>query len=666
MRRLTNFGIREIRGIRSPIDIGFLIGAVALILVGWVAQRSTLQLRRESTWVEHTYEVLRSVDALRANLARPGTDTTLIRLADQLAVLQRLTGDNPAQQRRIDLLRTSLDPRSPARALAVLHDIEREEQMLLEGRKEATNRTTRRSTTVIVLSTMLALVLMAVALSLLHADLSRRQQAEEALGESEAKYRLLMEQAADAILIVNSDAVCVEANARAADILGRPAAEIPGLPLKAFVRSAGPGAGPLLPMLRYGRVTTGEFWVSRPDGKRVAVEIRATMLEDGRVQVIARDISERKEIERVKDEFVSVVSHELRTPLTSIRGALGLLAAGKLDDAPDKRKRMLELAASNTDRLIRLINDILDIERMASGGVAFERADVSLPELVSLSVEAIRPLADRAGVAIAMDVQPLHVLGDSDRLIQTLTNLLDNAIKFSPKNSTVEISVERDGRFARFAVKDRGRGIPRDMLDAVFNRFQQVDNSDSREKGGTGLGLAICRNIVEQHGGRIWVESAVGEGSTFRFTIPLLLADGPATGTETGPRVLVCDDDADLVEVLRTTLGHRGYRVYSAQRGHDAMRAFDELGADIAIIDIVLPDVSGMRVLRHVHAASPRTKIVVYTATYIEGAEKDFIRGIGAVIVTKGRTSPDELGNEIEQLQNLQPAAELHGDRQTE
>jgi signal transduction histidine kinase len=274
-------------------------------------------------------------------------------------------------------------------------------------------------------------------------------------------------------------------------------------------------------MLRFGHVTTGEFWVERPDGSRVAVEIRATILTDGLIQVIARDVSERKEIERAKDEFVSIVSHELRTPLTSIRGALGLLASNRIDLTPEKRERMIALAASNSDRLIRLINDILDVERLNSGTIALDRQPVHVRDVVGQTVDGMRTVADRAGVRLCWQSDDLTILADADRITQTLTNLLDNAVKFSPSGSAVDVTVRRDGTFALFEVRDHGRGIPPDKLQTIFGRFQQVDASDSREKGGSGLGLAICKSIVEQHGGRIWVQSRPNEGSAFRFTIPL-------------------------------------------------------------------------------------------------------------------------------------------------
>jgi signal transduction histidine kinase len=221
----------------------------------------------------------------------------------------------------------------------------------------------------------------------------------------------------------------------------------------------------------------------------------------------------------MKSEFVAMASHELRTPLTAIRGALGLLASDKLSTAPEQRARMVSVAISNTDRLIRLINDILDIERLESGKVSIEPGWCKVAEIARQVTEALRPVADRAGVALVVTGCEPDVWVDPDRLAQTFTNLIGNAIKFSPEGSVVELAIiDEDG--VRFEVRDHGRGIPSDKLETIFERFRQVQASDAREKGGTGLGLAICRSIVEQHGGRIWVESTIGEGSTFCFTLP--------------------------------------------------------------------------------------------------------------------------------------------------
>lgn len=237
---------------------------------------------------------------------------------------------------------------------------------------------------------------------------------------------------------------------------------------------------------------------------------------------IQTDISNRRAVERMKDEFISVVSHELRTPLTSIRGALGLLASGLLTTQPEKSQRMLEIAVSNTDRLVRLINDILDIERMKSGRVIMAKQTCDAANLMLQAADAMRAMADKAGVTITVFPLSAQLWADPDLIIQTLTNLLSNAIKFSTEGSTVWLSAELVRSEILFQVRDQGRGIPANHLETIFERFQQVDASDSRKKGGTGLGLAICRSIVQHHGGQIWVESTLREGSTFFFTLPVL------------------------------------------------------------------------------------------------------------------------------------------------
>jgi PAS domain S-box-containing protein len=278
---------------------------------------------------------------------------------------------------------------------------------------------------------------------------------------------------------------------------------------------------------------------------------------------IGEDITERQKVEKMKNEFISIVSHELRTPLTSIRGSLGLLATGVMDDEPDAMKRMITIAAIDTERLVRLVNDVLDLEKLESGKVSFLREWCNAADLMQRSIEVMQSSAQEANVQLVVQPLSLQIWVDPDRIIQTFTNLLSNAIKFSPPGSTVWLRAERikggeaagdagavrkvaeaaEAREAAeaaqnsslktqnsklspashicFITQDQGRGIPNDKLETIFGRFQQVDASDSRDRGGTGLGLAICQSIVQQHNGQIWVESTWGEGSTFFFTLPL-------------------------------------------------------------------------------------------------------------------------------------------------
>ena len=238
-------------------------------------------------------------------------------------------------------------------------------------------------------------------------------------------------------------------------------------------------------------------------------------------------------VERMKDEFISVVSHELRTPLTSIHGSLGMLASNLLDPSSERGKRLLEIAVDSTERLVRLINNILDIERIKSGKVTMAKQSCDAADLMTEVVDVMQSMAQQYGVNLSISPVSVHVWADPDRIIQTLTNLLSNAIKFSPQGSTVWLTAKCQGDLILFQVKDRGRGIPADHLETIFERFQQVDASDSRNYEGTGLGLAICRDIIQQHSGRIWVESLLGNGSTFYFTLPIFKDSKQTTPPET-------------------------------------------------------------------------------------------------------------------------------------
>jgi signal transduction histidine kinase len=224
----------------------------------------------------------------------------------------------------------------------------------------------------------------------------------------------------------------------------------------------------------------------------------------------------------MKDEFVSVVGHELRTPLTSIRGSLGLLAGGVLGERPEQAERMLGIAIANVDRLDRLVNDILDLERIESGRLDFERSPQRARDLFGQTQQVVGAVAAERGITFRVDAADEAVLGDHDRLVQALTNLASNAVKFSPDGAEIALRACAREDEVRLEVCDRGRGIPAEHLERIFERFEQVDASDAREKGGTGLGLAIARSIAEQHGGRIWAESEPGEGATFVIALPRL------------------------------------------------------------------------------------------------------------------------------------------------
>ncbi|GMR20379.1 MAG: hypothetical protein BMS9Abin36_0974 [Gammaproteobacteria bacterium] len=250
-----------------------------------------------------------------------------------------------------------------------------------------------------------------------------------------------------------------------------------------------------------------------------------------------KDISERKRVARLKTEFVSTVSHELRTPLTSVRGALGLIMGGVGGDLPAKAEKLVAIAHKNTERLLVLINDILDMERMETGRMNFRFQRMAVGPFIELAIEVNQAYASQYGVTIVLrgEMENLWVLADSTRLTQVVTNLLSNAIKFSPKSGQVEVTAELKDRVVRFSVLDHGAGIPEAFQSQLFEKFTQADSSSSRQTGGSGLGLSIAKAIVESHGGRIGYQVPEAGGTLFYFDLPLALEDQNKSESVTTP-----------------------------------------------------------------------------------------------------------------------------------
>ncbi|TNM37365.1 response regulator [Nocardioides albidus] len=368
---------------------------------------------------------------------------------------------------------------------------------------------------------------------------------------------------------------------------------------------------PVVGALADGQVrAVGDGTYRRTDGTDFPVELTVAPVRGGEevtgAVVMFRDVTERRAVERMKDEFVSVVSHELRTPLTSLRGALGLLHGGLLREAPPQAQRMVHIAVESTDRLIRLINDILDVERLAAGKLALHRQIWPAATLIGRAVAEMRGLAAQTGVRLEVGAAAGSVDADADRIVQTVANLLSNAIKFSPAGSTIRVAAEAHDSEVLLSVSDQGPGIPSDQQEAIFGRFAQIDASDTREKGGSGLGLAICRGIVEQHGGRIWVQSDPGAGATFRFTLPRVERSvEPPASPETDdsvPTVLVCEDDAATRAVIIDLLRSHGYNVIGAASGEEALALAAKKAPDAVLMDLTLPGVDGWSAIAAIRA----------------------------------------------------------------
>jgi PAS domain S-box-containing protein len=349
----------------------------------------------------------------------------------------------------------------------------------------------------------------------------------KALEQREERYRSLVEIASDIIYTTDPDGRFSYVNPVAVSTMGFSEEELIGMHYLDLVRNDWREAAYEFYTAQVrDRVpsTYFQFPATTRDGRTVWLGQNLQILfgEEGFLgaQAVARDITRQREVARMKDEFLSVVSHELRTPLTAIRGSLGLLASGRMGRLEERGQRMLEIAAQNSDRLVRLINDLLDIEKIESGKEGMKREEVNLARLVGEVLESMQPLAESAGVKLDAAAASTPIVADPDRILQVLTNLVSNAVKFSSPGGIVSVRAEAREDDVLVSVRDEGRGIPGDKLESVFERFQQVDSSDAREKGGTGLGLPIARSIVQQHGGRLWVESELGKGSTFSFTLP--------------------------------------------------------------------------------------------------------------------------------------------------
>ena len=322
--------------------------------------------------------------------------------------------------------------------------------------------------------------------------------------------------------------------------------------------------------------------------------------EGAEVLLVIRDISVRRQTERLKDEFVATVSHELRTPLTSISGSLGLLAGQWANQLPETAGRLLAIAHTNSQRLVRLINDILDIEKLESGRVVFNLSKVAVLSLVQHAIEDTRGFADSYGVQVRLSIlsDEADVNADSDRLAQIITNLLSNAIKFSPTGGEVLVAVEKHANDIRITVRDHGSGVPDEFKLHIFEKFAQADATNTRQKGGTGLGLSIVKQIVERLGGTIGFDNASDGGAIFYVDLPAW--DGRAGGEididpdVSGARVLFCEDSREVAAVVRLRLRQAGFAVDFAHTVAAAIARTDDTRYAAILIDLQLPDGDGV------------------------------------------------------------------------
>lgn len=411
-----------------------------------------------------------------------------------------------------------------------------------------------------------------------------------------------------------------------------------------------PGFEVFIAKAREGNEDENEWTYVRKDGSQLPVMLAVSALRDSDGEVtgflgIARDISEIKRIDTLKTEFISTVSHELRTPLTAISAALGLLTNNMLGALPEKAGDVIKVAHNNAQRLILLINDLLDMEKLVAGKMTFDFHALHIKELIEHALEANASYAEKYAVTYVLDPKSddATIHSDALRLQQVLANLLSNAAKFSPPNEIVTINIERHFGRVRVSVSDKGAGIPDEFRARIFKKFSQADSSDSRRKGGTGLGLSICKETIERLGGRVGFESTQGQGSCFYFELPCedLTPKLPASVAEdakTSARILIVEDEDYMAQLIMATLANTGYQLDCVASGRAALE-YIELRDYLAItLDLQLPDMNGIEVIQQIRqleamrGAQQPMPIIVISGTELDSIkEKSSQENIDAV-----------------------------------
>ncbi|MBO0662258.1 CHASE domain-containing protein [Jiella flava] len=470
-------------------------------------------------------------------------------------------------------------------------------------------------------------------------DVTQLRTAEAALRASRQRFISAVENAPVGMALLDLNGNWLQINGSLCELIGRSQPELRQTAIRELFHPDDEAEVTTL----FNRLTespgsrmTAEYRLVHRDGRIVWCLVGATMVNGGvdtklpgYIILQFQDITDRKEVERLKSEFVSMVSHELRTPLTSIRGSLGLIVGAQAASLPEKAAKLLRIAYSNCERLIVLINDILDMEKIASADIAFDFDIHDLHKLVTNAVEANQAIFDKGGIGVtieAAETAPL-VRVDADRLHQVLSNLLSNASKFSPNGGKIKISITRSAASATISIADQGSGIPDSFKAKIFSRFSQADSSSTREKGGTGLGLHISKMIVERMDGEISFYNATTGGAVFAVKLPLANPPRRAVTAETAPqatqpeprlaRGLHIEADGDFVEIVRTmligevTLDH-------AETIAAARKRLAETDYDFYVSDGILPDGSLDKVIGEITARAAIRPVVVLTSSEVE------------------------------------------------
>lgn len=549
---------------------------------------------------------------------------------------------------------------------AEIHAVDASEARTLARLEQASETARRQTETMIaVLLLGIAVILVSTTLVLARAIIQRRDALIEArrVGEQE---KAMFDSAVDGMLLLDSEARILRANPSIERMFHYSEAELIGRQNMSLMAEPYNEEQTLAWLARVGRAGVDgagrrqEFLGKRADGSTFETEVAISRFgkdNDRRYIAAIRDITHRKRAERMKSEFVSTVSHELRTPLTSIGGSLALLAGGAVGELHEQAARLVTIAHSNCERLIRLINDLLDIEKIESGKMTFDMRKVTLSAMIHRTVNANRQFARDHWVDIEVGLPPWpqYVSGDPDRLEQVLTNLVSNAIKYSPKGETVYVTTAQHGNRVRISVNDRGTGVPQEFRSRIFTKFAMADGSDARVRGGTGLGLAIVREIVAQHGGTTGFDDREGGGSSFWFELPLLAdAMAEAKGQNGGlPVVLHLDDDVDCLSIVASAFAGRAILI-SANTMDEAREVLaSDRSISACIVDVAMGSDSGLDLLPALRKTAPGVPVVLFTAF-----DANYAATKADAVLVKSRTSLETLVQTVVDLIGV-PAKEM-------
>lgn len=472
----------------------------------------------------------------------------------------------------------------------------------------------------------------------------------ESVAQADVRVQRLLAHAPDALLFVDAHGKVSYANAEGERILGLPASALVGRPLaevapalQLALMSRGGDPLTLLPDVEIG-------------DELFAPTVRFLPSDFATTTTIAlRNVTERRRLESRRLDFYSIIAHDLRSPLSAVllrtelilRGGRGIVPAELINDV-----RRIDL---NIRSMVALINDFLDLARLEGGGYKLDSEEIDIRALVAQTVEDIRPLAEESNLKLrleGMSGEALQLQGDRRRLVQVVTNLVSNAIKFTPAGGTIGVGAARRGPEIRITVTDTGRGIPAQVVPTLFQRYTRAPEAQS-PTGGTGLGLMIVREIVEAHGGSVEVTSRVGEGSSFSVRLPVAPTGRRAPANAA---VLVVDDDMDIRESLQFVLEKAGYTVHTAQHGREALAKLEGgFMPRVVVLDVTMPVMTGPELLAAMQrdARLARLPVVVMSGDLRALASAP----PGALVLQK----PIQVDRLLDYLGSLSPAARAAG-----